>query len=118
MSGNVLCDAVAEGPILLLDLDQVDEDVLRAHVQLEAQAFDYALVEGLFHLDATAFVQRDLDGDEAVGAVDVEIVRVEDEALARVLGDDLEPVLERHVQGVEHRLVDDVAYLPAEALTL
>src|SRR5712692_4986887 len=36
-SGRVLCDAVAEGPVLLLRLDEVDEDVLGAHARRLAQ---------------------------------------------------------------------------------
>jgi hypothetical protein len=52
MSCDVLRHSVAERPVLLLDLHQAYEDVLRPHVELEVQALRDALVEGLLRLDA------------------------------------------------------------------
>jgi len=75
-------------------------------------------VERLLRLDAAAFAQRDLDRDEAVAALDVQVVGVVHQGSGRVLAEDLELVLVRHVERVPHRPVDDVADLAAEALRL
>src|SRR5678816_4799835 len=45
MSAGVLRDTVAERPVLLLHLDQVDEHVLRPDVELAPQILGHAPVE-------------------------------------------------------------------------
>src|SRR4051794_35305559 len=79
-------ETVAERPVLLLDLDEIDEHVLRAHAQLALQALGEGLVEEAFLFQAATFGQGDLDGDKAVGAWDVHVAPVEHERVARVLG--------------------------------
>src|SRR5215213_10434455 len=64
-------EAVAEGPVFLLHLDQVDEHVLGAHAELALQAFGQRLVEKALLFQAAPFAQRDLNRDEAIRSRDV-----------------------------------------------
>ena len=91
---------------------------MRPHVELAPELLGDALVERLLRLDAAALGQGDLDRDEALAALDVQVVRVVDQAVGLVLADDLELVLVRHVERFPHRPVHDVADLAAEALRL
>src|SRR6185503_11925713 len=63
---SVLGDAVAEGPVLLLHLDQADQDVLLPDAQLGVQAVGRHPIEGLPDLDGPPFIEGDLDEDHAV----------------------------------------------------
>src|SRR5579859_155829 len=73
------------------------------------QPVGYGLVEGSFLLDCPPRIQGDLDEDAVIGAADAEISRVEDEILRLMLGDDLEAVILRHVDGAAHGVIDHVA---------
>ena len=80
-SRGVLGDAVAERPVLPLDLDQADRDVLTAQAHLRREAIGDRLVERLFLFDGPALVPSDLDDRQVFAAADVEVVQVEDEVL-------------------------------------
>src|SRR5947209_825973 len=70
------------------------------------------LVERLLLLETAALVPGDLDHDEVVRALDAEIARIIEKAVALVLADDLEPVLLRYADR-DKRLIDDAAdFLP------
>jgi hypothetical protein len=63
---RVLRLAVAERPVLLAHLDEVDEHVFAPQLQALVQAVGQRLVEGALRVQRPAFVERDLD-DDAVG---------------------------------------------------
>src|SRR5262245_64304646 len=88
ISLRVLGFAVAEGPILLLDLDEVDEHVLAPHIEAPVQPIDDRLVEGPLLVERSSLVERQLDEDAVLGPSDAEVIRVGDEPIFRVLGDD------------------------------
>src|SRR5215813_5732074 len=113
-ASGVLGDTVAERPVLFLDLDQVDKHVLHAHVKLPVQPLGKRFVKMLLRFERAPLVQRDLDEDHAVAPGDVEIIRVVDEPGLIMLGDDLEIILGRHLDGLHHRTVDGVADFSAE----
>jgi len=54
---GVLRDAVAEGPVLLLDLDEIDESVLARESDALVQPVDDCLVESLLDLDPPSLVE-------------------------------------------------------------
>src|SRR5262245_43977410 len=109
MSLRVLGFAVAEGPILLLDLDQVDEDILAAYIEALVQPIGDRLVEGTLLVERSPLVERQLDEDAVLGPSNAEVIRVGDEPVFRMLGDDLEAVVLRRIQGCDHGIVDNLA---------
>src|SRR5262245_6429918 len=109
ISLRVLGFAVAEGPILLLDLDEVDEHVLAAHIEALVQSIGDGLVEGALLLERSSLVERQLDEDAVLGPPDTKVVLVGDEPVLRMLSDDLEAVVLRRIQCRDHGIVDDLA---------
>src|SRR6266852_4291208 len=104
---DVLRNAVAEGPVLLLHFHQVDEHVLDSNIELGIQALGDAFVEGLLALHTAALGERDLNDDDPVAPPNAEIAGVVDERALIVLGDDLKAVVPRHGYGLDHGLIDD-----------
>src|SRR5215471_17554204 len=90
---SVLRDAVAERPVFLFDLDEVDDDVLAPQADACAEAVGDGLVEGLFGLDGPSVVEGELDDQRVGAALDSQIGRIDDERVARVLRDHLEAVV-------------------------
>src|ERR1700740_1530496 len=74
---GILRLSVAEGPVLLLDLDKIDQDVLGPDARRPGEPLGDCLVELLLLLDHPALVPSDLDDHEVVGPMDAEIVRIE-----------------------------------------
>ena len=62
--------AVAEGPVLALGLDEVDDDVLPRHARLRREPIDDAGKERLLLFGGPAFRCRDLDEDDLVAMRD------------------------------------------------
>src|SRR5262245_54356827 len=93
ISLRVLGFAVAEGPILLLDLDEVDEHILAAHIEALVQTIGDRLVESALLVERSPLVERQLDEDALLRPWDTEVIRVGDEPLFRMLGDDLKAVV-------------------------
>src|SRR5580658_1012075 len=111
-SSRVLRHPVAERPVLLLDLDKADEDVLAAQAEPAREPVGDRLEERLFLLDRPPLVPGDLDDHQILGAADAEIGRVECEVRRLVLADHLEAVVLRHAdadQGLMHDLADFLA---------
>src|SRR5262245_44200416 len=109
MSLRVLGFAVAEGPILLLDLDEVDEHVLAEHIEAPLQSIGDRLVESTLLVERSPLVERQLDEDAVLGPSDAEVTRVGDEPVVRMLGDDLEAVVLRRIQGGDHGIINHLA---------
>src|SRR5512135_547401 len=108
-SGSVLGDAMAEGPVFLGDLDEVDEDVLRPNPRLLGEVSHDRLIKVLLLLERPAGGHRDLDEHDAVAPRDAEVVPVEDEPALRAAVEDLEAVLRRDPDRLDERPVDAVA---------
>src|ERR1700722_14756735 len=90
---NVLRFAVAEGPILLADLDQIDQYIFSAQLQFLVKPVRDGFVEALLGLDRAAGIQGDLHEDAIVRALDAQIGAVELQARLSMLGDHLESVV-------------------------
>src|SRR5215469_14650054 len=69
---GVLRLALAEGPVLLLHLDEVDEDVLSPEPQALVEPVRDCPVEGLLHLGGAPLVEEDLDDDAILRALDAQ----------------------------------------------
>src|SRR5262249_55392192 len=106
--GRVLGFAVAKRPVFFLDLDKIDKNVLAPQPDSRVKAVGNSLVERLFLFCAPSFVPGDLDNHELLGAVDTDIIGVEQEVLGLVLANDLEAVILRHADADE-RLIHDAA---------
>src|ERR1700722_99773 len=105
---GVLRYAVAEGPVLLLDLDEIDENVLTPEPDTIVQPISDRLVKGLFDLDGASLVEGELDDQRVCAAFDVEIGRIDDQGIVRVLGNHLEAIIPGRVQRRDHRFIHDV----------
>jgi hypothetical protein len=80
--------AVAERPVFFLDLDQIDKNVLAPEPDCRVKTVGNSLVERPFLFRAPPFVPGDLDNHKFLGAVDTDIIGVEQEVLGLVLADD------------------------------
>jgi hypothetical protein len=68
-----LGDAVAEGPVFLFALDEIDEHVLHSQPRIFLKQFRGAGKEGLFLLGSARVVGRDLNDDQIVAIGDTQI---------------------------------------------
>jgi len=109
-SGRVLGFAVAEGPVFLLYLDEVYEDVFPPEPDSRVKAIRDGFVERLFLIDRAALVPGDLDDHEILAAADAEIIGIEQEVPGLVRGDNLEAIVIGHPHA-EERVIDDAADL-------
>jgi hypothetical protein len=105
---HVLGFAVDEGPVLPGGFHQVDDQVLRLEAGRFGEELGHVLEEFAFLLGLAAGAESDLDEDDFVGAPDAEILRVVDEAVVGVFVDDLEAIVGRDGEGVDHGFVDGV----------
>jgi hypothetical protein len=94
----VLRLAVTEGPVLLLHLDKIDDDIFAPQSQTLMQAVGHSLVEGALHIKSPPLVHRHLNDDCVLGTLDSQVSRIDDQATGRVLGNDLEAVVLRSFQ--------------------
>src|ERR1700745_3217214 len=110
--GRVRSDTIAEGPVLLLDLDEVDQDVLAPESDSCVKAVGDGLVERLLLRRRPAFIPGNLDNHEICPARDAEIFRIELETVSFVLSNDLEAVFFRNADA-DKRVIDDATDLLA-----
>src|SRR5260370_13213960 len=110
--GRVRSDTIAEGPVLLLDLDEVDQDVLAPESDSCVKAIGDGLVERLLLRRCPAFIPVDLDNHEICTALDVEIFGIELETVSFVLSNDLEAVFFRNADA-DKRVIDNTTDLLA-----
>src|SRR5258708_40040309 len=87
--GRVRSDTIAEGRVLLLDLDEVDQDVLAPESDSCVKAVGDGLVKRLLLRRRPAFIPGNLDNHEICTALDAEIFRIELETVSFVLSNDL-----------------------------
>src|SRR5258707_6102728 len=110
--GRVRSDTIAEGPVLLLDLDEVDQDVLAPESDSCVKAVGDGLVERLLLRRRPAFIPGNLDNHEICTALDAEIFGIELETVSFVLSNDLEAVFFRNPDA-DKRVIDDATDLLA-----
>src|SRR4051794_25742136 len=110
---RILGFTVAERPVFLPHLDEVDEDILPAKVEPAVQPVGNRLVEGPLLIDGAAIAQGDLDDHAIGGALNPGVIGIDDEIRRRVLRDDLEAVIFRDIDGADHRFVNDFTYRAA-----
>src|SRR5260370_23598377 len=108
--GRVRSDTIAEGPVLLLDLDEVDQDVLAPESDSCVKAVGYGLVERLLLRRRPAFIPGNLDNHEICTALDAEIFGIELETVSFVLSNDLKAVFFRDADA-DKRVLDDATDL-------
>src|SRR5918994_479086 len=108
---RVRSHAVAERPVLLRHLDQIDPYVLRTQPDRAAEVVGDAPVQRALLLERAASAQRDLDDHQVARACDAQIHRVVDQVARLVLRDELEAVEPGHRNGFDQREVDRVAHL-------
>ena len=87
---RVLCKAVAERPVLLLDLDQVYKDILAPHAQALVKLI--CDLEALFLRNRPTGIHRDLDEDHIGRPIDPTEVGVSNDLSRGMFGDDLKTI--------------------------
>src|SRR6202020_1747008 len=115
-SSGVLRDPIAERPVLFLDFDEHNKDVLTTEAECGREPVGDRLVKRLLLLDRPALVPGDLDNHQVLGAADVEIVRIEDEILRIVLTDHLKAVILRHADADQRFMYDAADRLAISSL--
>src|SRR5260370_17842349 len=75
--GRVLSDTIAEGPVLLLDLDEVDQDVLAPESDSCMKAVGDGLVKRLLLRSRPAFIPGNLDKHQSCTTLNAEIFRIQ-----------------------------------------
>jgi hypothetical protein len=104
-----LSDPIPERPVLPFDLNEGDHDILPADLKFIMETVYQSLVEAFFELDPSAFAERDLDDDDAICALDIEIVKTIDQVVSGMFRDGVEVILVRDVELFHHGLVDNLA---------
>src|SRR6478672_9115830 len=94
---GVLRLAVAERPVLLFDLDQVDEHVFAPQVEALVQTVRDHPVEGALLLEGTPLAERDPDQDAVLGSCNTEVVRIDRQFGGGMRGDHLKTIALRDV---------------------
>src|SRR5713101_6095051 len=101
--GSILCVlgfAVAERPVLPGYFDDVDEEILRSQAGGFCQKLDDAAEKGALLCGLAAGAHGDLHEDDFIRALDAEVLRVVEEILRRIFGDDLEAIVWRNGDGI------------------
>lgn len=106
----VLGFAVAERPVLFLDLDKTDKDVLPPEPDSRVKAVGDGFVERLFLLRAPSLVPGDLYNDEVIAAVDANIIGIEQEVVVLVFTNNLESVVLGYTN-IDECFIDNAADL-------
>src|SRR5450432_1603292 len=94
--------AISEGPVLPSCLHQRDQKILRRQPGGLREDLGHALEEFSFLLWLAAKAQGDLDKDDPVGALDAKVLWIVDQIGSGVLGDDLEMVVGRDGDSLDH----------------
>src|SRR5258706_9867427 len=115
--GRIRSDTIAEGPVLLLDLDEVDQNVLAPEPDSCVKAIGNGLVERFLLRRRPAIIPGNLDHHEIRSAPDAEIFGIELEIVSFVLSDDLKAVIFRDADA-DKRVVDDATDLLAVGFVL
>jgi hypothetical protein len=97
---------MAERPVFRKHLDQVDENILGAQARILGQPFGDAPIKLLLLCRRTRVADGDLDLDQIVAAPDAEIVRVIDEIVFVMFGQDHETVAFGNIEGLAQGLID------------
>src|SRR5262245_42691673 len=77
VGSDILRNAIAEGPIFFLHLDEADEDVFFSELQRASQSVRNGFVECLLLRNRASLIEEDLDVDEVARAVNAEIIGIE-----------------------------------------
>src|SRR6185436_342744 len=109
---------VTERPVLFRDLDQVDPPVFAPQRDRGVEVVGDAPVERALLFQRAAAGERDLDNHQVARARDAEVHRVVHQVARLVLGDELEAIERRHVDGLDQRAVDGLAHLAPVGLGL
>ena len=92
--------SIAERPVFLRHLDEIDQDVFFAQFERCVQAVGHCFVKALLHLDRSTTVERDLHKYALVGPVDAKIIPIKLQAGFGVGSDDPEQVVFWDIQNV------------------
>src|SRR6266480_412116 len=109
---RVLGFTLAEGPVLPGHLDEVDEQILRSEPGILRQQRGSTAHEVPLLRRLAAGGKRDLHQHNIVAALNAEIGGIVDQSIRAVLGDDLEPILLRHGELLDHGAMNAVGDRP------
>ena len=107
-SRSVLGNAVAEGPVFLLHLDKVDENVLTSEANALVHPVGDCFVEGFFGLDRPSLVEGELDDQRVRASIDSEIGRIDEQGVPGVLGNHLKAIIPGYIECRDHRIINGI----------
>ena len=105
---GVLRYAVSEGPVLLLDLDEIDENVLAPEPDALVHPVGDCFVEGFFGLDRPSLVEGELDDQRVRASIDSEIGRIDEQGVPGVLGYHLKAIIPGYIECRDHRIINGI----------
>src|SRR5258708_956320 len=108
-SRHVLRDPAPEGPVFFRDLHEIDHHILAPHFQLVVKVVDNTLVKCLFQVDRASGTERDLDENHIIAVSITHVAFGDVQPFRRMFSDDLEFVILRHIDHVDHGLVYNIA---------
>src|SRR5713226_5473162 len=117
---RVLRLTVAKRPVLFPDFNQTYEHVLPAQAETLVQSVRDCFVKGTFQVYGSPGIERDLDKHAIFRSLNAKVAGIKDEVLRWMLGDDLEAIVFRGLQDLNHSLIDHFSDGPAvvDRLTL
>src|SRR5258708_27113974 len=110
---RILGFSVAEGPILFLNFHQVDQDVFSAKFQFLIKPIRHSRIKALLGLERAAGVQRDLQENAVVRALDAQVGAVELQTRSVMFGDHLKSVVLGDAERIGHCAIHDLSNLLA-----
>src|SRR5207248_1781320 len=112
ISLRVLGFAVAERPVFPGDLDEVDEKVLRPEARIICEQCSGTRHEVPLLRRLASRGKRDLHQHHVIASLDAEIRRIVDQSVGVVLGDDLEPIVLRCGERLDHGAMNAIGDRP------
>lgn len=111
ISRYVLRLVTAERAILFWNFDQIDEDIFPPDLDGFVQSVRNGLIEALFECKTASTIERDLNEDTVIGAVDAEVVAVKRHLLNWMFRDDLEPAMFGCSENIHQSVLYDLSNL-------
>src|SRR6266853_4643819 len=109
--GSVLCFSIAKGPVFLLHLDQADKYVFPAQLQTFMQTIRNGFVEALLRLQSSSGVKCDLQENAIIRPMNAKIIVVKLQIVFGMFSNDLEPIILRNLECLDHRAINNLAKL-------
>jgi len=100
--------AISEGPIFPRGFDEIYEEILGRQARRLREDFGHTLEEFSLLLRLSAKAHGDLNEDDAVGAMNPQILRIVDKPIWQIFRDYLKAVIRRDGDSFDHRSMNSI----------